>query len=35
VHLRVSGQEAQGKEGDEAEAQETETETETETAEIK
>jgi len=33
VHLRVSGQEAQGKEGDEAEAQETETETET--AEIK
>ena len=31
VHLRVSGQEAQGKEGDEAEAQETETETETET----
>ena len=33
VHLTVSGQEAQGKEGDEAEAQETETETET--AEIK
>ena len=34
VHLTVSGQEAQGKEGDEAEAQETETETETETAEM-